>query len=834
MDKAQEAVRDAQIKVVPMAAGNEVTQAIGKEFAVSEQLARYRRMEWDRKLRAIPEGDRRAMWEAMDHASVAAQYTGRYEDGMRYLNMLPAEQRDLLMDMENKGIELWEQARAAGVVAEDAERLPFYIMRGIVRLTDEGTAARVGSDLGMRPRGINPMGANLRTRGPQGRQYLTSEETIAAARQRFGAGAQLVKDIRALPLAYEKLEMATAGRNMVNDIKAIGDASGKELVSEGQARPGFFTMDHPAMMRSRPRFQTNAEGKVVPVLDEAGNIIFDRVPIYISKEFEGPLRAVLRTPTGPLYRGLMAMKGGVMSLVLNSPAIHNQVVWGKALSAAPGKVATFAIYREGNKLMQDPAFMEKMIKGGMVPIGERGYTTDIEGIAGGDDLKPGRSLTSRALGFPAEWVAGPQAGTAVRQAIDKAGDFWHYRLLWKQVGKLQAGLAKTFYDRLIKKGFTDQQATVAAAHMANRYAGVLPNEAMSAMARKALNFTLFSRSFTVGNLGILKDMINGLPEDARAIAGSSLDQLQKRALQNMARRKAIGVVMTDFLLLYTQLALAQNAADILLGGKNLGEEAHDYINRFNALMRRGKEHWTEMLNPFDDLLALTPMYEHEPGKEFRVEVGKDEKGRGIYVRLPAGKFAEDIMGWFSSTVPTLRNKLGFIARPFINIVSNDNGLGQHIYNKEAAGMSGVAQNVRNILWEIMRADIPELQVKAAMDFVTGQDRSLFSTLGALGPLVGTNPSRGYPGGPQAGKNALLKREVQDIRKQIFNLQTHRTRENSARTNEQIRELQQDLRDREQEWLRRYPPPPKVGERGPMGGIVTHQESYQQPAQGATQ
>jgi hypothetical protein len=69
----------------------------------------------------------------------------------------------------------------------------------------------------------------------------------------------------------------------------------------------------------------------------------------VHGDFEGPLRAVLTQRSGPLYGAMMSLKGKTMSLIMNSPMIHNAVEWGRALPAMPGKVATFKVYFEGNR-----------------------------------------------------------------------------------------------------------------------------------------------------------------------------------------------------------------------------------------------------------------------------------------------------------------------------------------------------------------------------------------------------------------------------------------------------------------------------------------------------
>ena len=87
---------------------------------------------------------------------------------------------------------------------------------------------------------------------------------------------------------------------------------------------------------------------------------------------------------------------------------------------------------------------------------------------------------------------------------------------------------------------------------------------MSQAARKFFNFMLFSRSFTIGNLGVMKDMINGLPRDVRAQIGRDLTAVERKGISGLARRKAIGIFMLDVALFYVgnTLVMRQRVADI--------------------------------------------------------------------------------------------------------------------------------------------------------------------------------------------------------------------------------------------------------------------------------
>ena len=72
--------------------------------------------------------------------------------------------------------------------------------------------------------------------------------------------------------------------------------------------------------------------------------------------YEGPLHECSifgNKEAGAKYGAMMSLKGKTMSLIMNSPMIHNAVEWGRALPAMPGKVATFKVYFEGNRVKND-------------------------------------------------------------------------------------------------------------------------------------------------------------------------------------------------------------------------------------------------------------------------------------------------------------------------------------------------------------------------------------------------------------------------------------------------------------------------------------------------
>jgi hypothetical protein len=777
IDRTFDIGRDIQKMVAPMATGTQESMATVKDFA---NLMRRNRYEWsqidgDIAKRFTPE-QRKRMWDAADEESVARQL-GESREHQGLVTLTPAE-RAGVTELQARAQAAWQHATDLGMVK--GEGLPSYTPRMLLNVAQ--------GDL---PRSLDRVGANLRTTSPQlrGRKYLTAEETEAAAKAKFGGEAEIARDIRSLPLATAKLEDAIAGRTLINNIKNIGKRTGQETVSEGsKPGPGWFTVDHPAFRTWRPKFQ-DVDGKVTAVKDAEGKTVFEQVPLYVRDDFEGPLRAVLTKPSGLLYGSMMSLKGKTMSLIMNSPLIHNAVEWGRALPAMPGKVATFKIYFEGNRAKNDPATMREAIDNGLVPIGKRFFNQDIHAIMEEPNLTPGRSWTAKVLGF-VPGLFDPAKGVAVRRSIDRAGDFWHNTLLWDRIGDLQMGLYANMRDDLLAKGIDPQTSARVAAHWANRYAGALPQEAMSDGARKFANMLLFSRSFTLGNLGAMKDMLNGLPRDVRAQISRDVGSLDPKAagyIKSLAQRKAISIVMLDMGLMYIGNSLLQSGVNVLRGDSTLDQETKGYADRLARRLQQVKEHPLELLSPLTiaggvvggavggvrgavlgalagtgvgQLKHLSATAENEPGKQDRIKIGYTKDGQAIYARNPAGKIGEEFTGWLTEPLDMLKRKLGTIVRPGWQILANDKGFGRKVYDPSADTPAGYLANMGAIAQHLATTQVPEGQIGAAADLATGQGDRKLNLLQTLGPVAGVTFSKGAPGGPAMGELFKAREEHQ--------------------------------------------------------------------------
>jgi hypothetical protein len=471
---------------------------------------------------------------------------------------------------------------------------------------------------------------------------------------------------------------------------------------------------------------------------------------------------------------------------MNSPMIHNAVEWGRALPAMPGKVATFKVYFEGNRAKNNVAVMQEAIDNGLVPIGHRFFNQDISGLMESPDMTPGRSWTAKLLSA-VPGLFDEAAGTAVKRAIDKAGDFWHNTLLWDRVADLQMGLYVNMRADAIAKGIDAQTASRMAAHWANRYAGALPKEAMSDAATKVSNMLMFSRSFTMGNLGVLKDVLTGLPKDVLAQierdagfrAGSIAGAEEQTAAavdysKSMARRKAMTVVVADMAMLYIGNSLLQNAMNVMFNDSTLDKEMHGYAERFLAKMQAIKEHPMELIQPLRLLQDLSATSENEPGKQERVHVGQAANGTAIYMRQPAGKIGEEFLGYMTGPLDMMRKKLGTVARPAWQIASNDAGFGRKVYDPDADTPAKYVRNLGLIAAHLAKSQFPEGQISAASDLVKGEGDAKVNALQALGPFAGVTFSKGAPGGPAVGEmyasraqhEFQVNQALPDIRRQI--------------------------------------------------------------------
>jgi N12 class adenine-specific DNA methylase/tRNA1(Val) A37 N6-methylase TrmN6 len=828
-----EVAREIQMGVAPMAVhtATEESRHIAKQYANEMRLVS---AEWvaadDRLVKDFNPLQRRKMWDAADEESVLRQ-RGLPTEG-RGKETLTAAERAAVERNQAEANDALEMAKEAGMF--EGEGLPSYAPRMVVMMTHKGME-RVPRE---HPERAQPVTGGVHTTSPHliHRKYLEAAETEEAAKKKFGTEATVLRDIRTLPLATANLKRAVAGRVLLNRIDAIGKQTGQDLVVDGEMPVGtgftWFTLkENPAFWTWRPKFTRKGEdgqieanvdenGKIRPLLDENGDIVWERIPRWVRGDFEGPLKAVMSGKEGVIYRAFMDLKAKTMSVIMYSPLIHNGVEWGRALPAMPGKVLTFKAYFEGNAAKRGipyygvgshiahaswlgkklgyeqlpesglPPLMREFISAGLVPIGHRYAVQDITSMMEEPTLAPGRSWTSKVLSFLPGLYDG-RAGEAVKRAIDRAGNFWHNTLLWDRVGDLQVGLAIGIRDEMMARGMSRQAATIVAAHFANRFAGALPLEAMSAGARKAANMFFFSRTFTFGNLGAMKDAMIGLPKDVQAELANHATQAAQTYAKTLARRKAAAVIMTDIALFHIVNAVLQSTIAIMaatFGGSDdqdtetkfghaVSFQLQGYVRRLNKLLAEVRDNPLKLFDPLYDLripAKLLPQSENEPGKQDRVLVGYAADGTAIYMRNPTGKIGEEFEGWLSDPLDMIMRKMGTIARPLYHAITNDKGFGRHVWDPNATTLADHLKNIGRTVELFIGDQVPITAVNAAWDYLHGVGEEPLEVGQMAGPLLGMMFSHGAPGGPAVGELYQAKQrhefEVQqqmpDVRKMI--------------------------------------------------------------------
>jgi hypothetical protein len=727
--------RDFQVKVVPMADGDPRYQAMAKEAANSMRLAQAHYARWfDVLERNYKPEELRRMWEAGDEENDLRR-DGK-TDPTKGLASLPADQRETMDFMSAKGTELLAQARAEGMY--EGEGVDYWVPR---------TAARIGEDGKIAPLDSSGKGGGFSTKSPNltGRTAKTTAESEQRLQAKFGTEAEYVKDIRTMPLAMARLERAIAARKLVNEVlNASSDLA--------MNRDDFVTIDHPAFKSYRVEMKD-------------GEPVWTVKNMTIPKDAEGPLKAVIQQPSGEVYKAIMAVKNWSSQNIMWSPFIHLGVELGRAFPVMPGKMLTMGFWKDGHAMKDNPELMDKFIKAGLVPIGRQNLKEDISMAARDPELDAGRGLTAKAAGWAAGKVGGDEASLAARKAVDKAGDFLHGTLLWDRVADLQNGIALSTHKWLTeKRGMEDGAAAWVAAHIANRYAGALPNEAMSGIARKLANVLQFSRSFTIGNLGAMKDVITGLPRDVQAsiLRDYGQDQLDKAV--SAGKRKARMGLVADMALMYGLNAAVQMGISALRSDKDLldaigdeGAKAIDHMSQ--ALERTVNDPMAALMHPIDTIGSFSPTANNEPGREDRVFYGKQEDGTAIYLRLPFGKVAEEVKGWATRPVwhgdndqPSMvQQKLSTLAGPLVQAFTNDKGLHQKVYNPSDSPLVKVGKSVENFMSEQVPTDSLKALWHIAYGQATGEPTwGQMDALKVVGPALGFTFSKGRPGGPDVG------------------------------------------------------------------------------------
>jgi hypothetical protein len=750
---AHEAAKSIADGLAPMRAGTTRSQAFAADFANALRQVQYRFGEIDREIeRTFTPKQRDQMGRALDAQSVFEQQardmaptdaaTARAEfdrNGAGLAGLNPAQRRTVEA-LNILSEDAWRQMKARGMVAPTAEGLPYYFPRQMVRWSDAEGFSRASGEGGGANRGLDQRGDNLTTAGPMSREHLTPEETEAAAKAKLGRDVQLLHDIRSLPQRLAFAHRAIAGVDLMNKIEQVGRDVGVNLVVRGDI-PGllqpadYFTMsDHPSFRR-----WTGSGWQAV----------------HVAREFEGPLRAVLTQRSPTWYRAAQQVKGGVMQAIMWSPFIHLGVEVGRAAPLIIQHPAlTMRSLVAAHNLRHDLGYMDMATRDGLAPLGV-GWHSDPVSIADAANVES-RTGFLRALGNVRDAIANG-AKAIGGQTLHDIVQHPQTTLLWDQVFNLQIGLYDSMRTLFMRRGYAPDVAGTMAAHIANRYAGALPPEHLSRAANMAANLLLFSRSFTLGNLGVMKDMFTGAPPHIRArieqIAGPEV----AKTAQGAMRRKAFSAVTMDIGLFLIGGAVVQLGLQALRNSPQQG---------LPAAAQQAYEQWLEdsaravtnaKQNPLE-VFGVLPQYWNEPGKQNRIYTGADSSGRGIYARLPPGKIGEEFLGWPKNPAAMLLNKSSPLIRPLLELVLNTDSLGRKVYNPDPQTFGDYARIAGALITHIGGDLGPTSAIQGIKElFQHGiapdkTDEPLVSAAKILGPMTGLALiSQGFPGGPAAGE-----------------------------------------------------------------------------------
>ena len=750
--------REVVRSVMPMSTGAAQAKAVAQTFANAMRNARF---QWQRigdylEKNFTPD-ERQAMWNAADEQNVLMMNGA--ETAGRGLDALTADQRGVMLELHDLANGLWERAKAAGMV--QGEGLPFWTPRMAVLIGEDGHF--------MKPPGggaratSSGEGANVSTSASslKQRKHLLAEDTEAAMKATLGDNAVLVRDILTMPLAMSRMGQAIAGRELISQLKELGQVSGKDIVSES-LRPGFATIDHPAFTTYRPEFVAGVDGRMKVRLDEDGQPVMVRTPMLISDDWIGPLKAVLSSQDGPVYKALMLAKSKAMSAIMISPLSHNMVIWGRALAYDPAAIGTLKGYFAGHALARDGALMGRAISDGLVPIGaNRSSMIDITDVARGlgreggwgDPNQSWINLSAQKLGN----VFADGLGDSIKARLDAFGDFWHHTLLWKQVGAVQMYIYNDYHNHMTALGHPPEVAGPIAANLANRYAGAVASENSSAWVRKALNVVLFSRSFNVGNIGAVHDAAFGLPEGLRAKMFADAGPDAAAAGLTAAAGKARMGLVADLGMSMLLTAVTSAAVAKLLFHQSAEDIANGYGRRLRDMVQNIGEHPFSpgAYNPYRAL----PTWENEPGKEDRIDLGAQPGGQHEYLRLPTGKVVEDTIGWLLHAPDTFVKKLSPLMKGTWQAVTNDKGFGVPVADPESGTLQHIAQGLQHVI----EAQVPMDTLKTLYDVAKGVGTPLDKDK-LLGFASGFSTSKGNPHGPEEAVYLAQQERISAARK----------------------------------------------------------------------
>jgi hypothetical protein len=133
-----------------------------------------------------------------------------------------------------------------------------------------------------------------------------------------------------------------------------------------------------------------------------------------------------------------------------------------------------------------------------------------------------------------------------------------------------------------------------------------------------------------------------------------------------------------------------------------------------------------------------------------------------------------MVGYPTHPMKMLRQKLSPLAGGMLDILENDKGFGNKIYDENDTSIKGDIQTAFAVGKHLVMKHLPEGQIMGGLDLLRGDGDKTTNLLRLTGPALGFTVSRGYPGGQARGEVAAEKQEFEthfnlawpDIKKQI--------------------------------------------------------------------